>query len=168
MSDITLYFWPTPNCYKISIMLEELEQDYKVEPVHIGKGAQFAPDYLQKSPNAKVPVLEDRSDIKKKYIFESGAILFYLAEKHNKFLGEKTADKIEVMQWLMFQMGNLGPLLGQAHHFRFYAKEKLIMLSSVTRERLQNYTLFLTNSYLKINIYPVMLTASRTWQFIRG
>ena len=125
MSDITLYFLPTPNCYKISIMLEELGQNYEVEPIHIGKGAQFAANYLKKSPNAKVPAIEDRSKTKPKHIFESGAILFYLAEKHNKFLGEKNTDKIDVIQWLMFQMGNLGPLLGQAHHFRFYAKEKI-------------------------------------------
>ena len=68
MSDITLYFWPTPNCYKISIMLEELAQDYEVEPIHIGKGAQFAANYLKKSPNAKVPAIEDRSETKPKYI----------------------------------------------------------------------------------------------------
>ena len=106
-------------------MLEELAQDYEVEPIHIGKGAQFAANYLKKSPNAKVPAIEDRSETKPKYIFESGAILFYLAEKHNKFLGEKTTDKIDVIQWLMFQMGNLGPLLGQAHHFRNYSQTKL-------------------------------------------
>ena len=81
MSDITLYFWPTPNCYKISIMLEELEQDYKVEPVHIGKGAQFAPDYLQKSPNAKVPVLEDRL-ILRRNIFLSQALYYSIWQKN--------------------------------------------------------------------------------------
>ena len=168
MSDITLYFWPTPNCYKISIMLEELGQDYKVEPVHIGKGAQFAPDYLQKSPNAKVPVLEDRSDIKKKYIFESGAILFYLAEKHNKFLGEKTADKIEVMQWLMFQMGNLGPLLGQAHHFRFYAKEKInYAIQRYTREASKLYSVLdqqlSKNQYISGDAYSIADMAIYPW-----
>ena len=81
MTDITLYFWPTPNCYKVSILLEELGRNYEVKPVHIGKGAQFTPNFLQKSPNAKVPAIEDRSTTNPRYIFESGAILLYLAER---------------------------------------------------------------------------------------
>ncbi len=168
MSDITLYFWPTPNCYKISIMLEELAQDYEVKPIHIGKGAQFAANYLKKSPNAKVPAIEDRSETKTKYIFESGAILFYLAEKHNKFLGGKTTDKIDVIQWLMFQMGNLGPLLGQAHHFRFYAKEKLeYPIQRYTQEASKLYSVLdkqlSKNQYIAGDAYSIADMAIYPW-----
>ena len=168
MNDITLYFWPTPNCYKISIMLEELAQDYEVEPIHIGKGAQFAANYLKKSPNAKVPAIEDRSETKPKYIFESGAILFYLAEKHNKFLGEKTTDKIDVIQWLMFQMGNLGPLLGQAHHFRFYAKEKIeYPIQRYTQEASKLYSVLdkqlSKNQYIAGDAYSIADMAIYPW-----
>lgn len=124
---IELYFWPTPNCYKVSILLEELELPYKVCPVHIGKGEQFAPDYEAISPNGKVPALVDPDgpDGASLALFESGAILIYLAEKHGVFLPRETRARMDVLQWLMFQMGGIGPMLGQAHHFRRYAKEQI-------------------------------------------
>ena len=121
---ITLFFWPTPNCYKVSILLEELKVPYDIYPVHIGKGEQFASDFLELSPHGKVPAITDSLDTKRQIsVFESGAILLYLAEKYNQFLETPTTAKLDVIQWLMFQMGNAGPMLGQAHHFRHYAKE---------------------------------------------
>ena len=97
--------------------------DYEAILVNLSEGEQFKPNFLKISPNGRIPAIVDtENDLS---IFESGAILFYLAEKHNKFLGEKTTDKIDVIQWLMFQMGNLGPLLGQAHHFNISAPTRI-------------------------------------------
>ncbi|MEQ8707557.1 MAG: glutathione S-transferase N-terminal domain-containing protein [Rhodospirillales bacterium] len=122
-----LYTWATPNGFKVSILLEELGQAYNVIPVDIGKGDQFKPDYLKINPNNKMPTLVDPDGPggKPYSVFESGAILMYLAEKHGKFLPTETGAKYRVIQWLMFQMGGLGPMLGQAHHFLQYAPEKI-------------------------------------------
>lgn len=122
-----LHTWATPNGFKVSILLEELGQAYNVIPVDIGKGDQFKPDYLKINPNNKMPTLVDQDGPggKPYSVFESGAILMYLAEKHGKFLPTETAAKYRVIQWLMFQMGGLGPMLGQAHHFLQYAPEKI-------------------------------------------
>ena len=115
----TLFFWPTPNCYKVNILLEELELKYEVRPVHIGKGEQFDHKFLEISPHSKVPALREHTASGKiQTIFESRAILLYSAEKHNQLLGGKKTNKLSVIQWLMFQMANIGPMLGQAHHFR--------------------------------------------------
>jgi GST-like protein len=124
---IKLYFWPTPNGHKISILLEELELPYEVEAVHIGKGEQFNADFLKISPNNKIPAIVDPDgpDGKPISLFESGAILLYLAGKTGRFLPESATGRYEVLQWLMFQMGGVGPMLGQAHHFRIYAPEKI-------------------------------------------
>lgn len=124
---IDLYFWPTPNCYKVSILLEELEMPYTVKPVHIGKGEQFEGDYPAINPNGKVPSLVDTDGPggEPLAIFESGAIMIYLAEKARRFLPRDTRLRMDVMQWLMFQMGGVGPMLGQAHHFRRYAPETI-------------------------------------------
>jgi GST-like protein len=125
---IDLYFWPTPNCYKVAILLEELEMPYNVVPIHIGKGAQFSDDFDVVSPNNKVPAILDTEgpDGQPLALFESGAILLYLADKAGgRFLGENARARAIVTQWLMFQMGGVGPMLGQAHHFRRYAKEKI-------------------------------------------
>ena len=123
---ITLYFWPTPNGFKISIALEELGLPYEVVPVNIGKGDQFKPDFLKIAPNNRMPAIidQDGPDGAPVSIFESGAILFYLAQKTNKLMPQDERGKIEVMEWLMWQMGGFGPMLGQAHHFIKYAKEK--------------------------------------------
>lgn len=125
---LDLYFWATPNGYKVTILLEELGLQYNVVPVHIGKGEQFNPDFLKISPNNKIPTLVDHqsSDGKPITLFESGAIMMYLAESSGwRFMPADLRQRYQVVQWLMFQMGNLGPMLGQAHHFRRYAKERI-------------------------------------------
>jgi GST-like protein len=128
---IDVYSWPTPNGHKVHIMLEEcglrLGRDWQVHPVNIGQGDQFKPDFLRISPNNKIPALVDPvgPDGKPISLFESGAILLYLAAKTGKLLPKGDRAKFEVLQWLMFQMGGVGPMLGQAHHFRIYAPEKI-------------------------------------------
>ena len=125
---IKLYFWPTPNGYKISILLEELGLPYQVEPVHIGKGEQFAPDFLKISPNNKIPAIVDHDGPggRPYALFESAAIMMYLAEKSGfRFMPSEVEQRYQVVQWLIFQVASMGPMLGQAHHFREYAKEKL-------------------------------------------
>ena len=128
---IDVYSWPTPNGHKVHIMLEEcglkLGRDWLAHPVNIGQGDQFKPEFLKISPNNKIPALVDPHgpDGKPISIFESGAILLYLASKTGKLLPKSDRAKFEVLQWLMFQMGGVGPMLGQAHHFRIYAPEKI-------------------------------------------
>ncbi len=122
---IEFYAWPTPNAHKISIMLEECGLAYDVIPVDITKGDQFAPEFLKISPNNRMPVIVDSDgpDGGSVSVFESGAILIYLAEKTARFLPEAGDARYHVLEWLMFQMANLGPICGQAHHFRQYAAE---------------------------------------------
>ena len=124
---IEVYSWPTPNGHKVHIMLEECRLAYRVHPVDIGAGDQFEPDFLAISPNNKIPAITDPDgpDGEPISLFESGAILLYLAGKTGKLLPADVAAKYEVLQWLMFQMGGVGPMLGQAHHFRIYAPEKI-------------------------------------------
>lgn len=123
---IDLYTWSTPNGYKVSIMLEELELPYKVIPVDIAKGDQFNELFLKISPNNKIPAIVDHlgPDTRPLPLFESGAILMYLAEKTGRFMPTETRQRYTVIEWLMFQMGGLGPMLGQNHHFRHYAPEQ--------------------------------------------
>jgi GSH-dependent disulfide-bond oxidoreductase len=124
---IDVYSWPTPNGHKVHIMLEECRLPYRVHPINIGAGDQFKPEFLKISPNNKIPAITDPDgpDGKPISLFESGAILLYLAAKTGKFLPKSDRQKYEVLQWLMFQMGGAGPMLGQAHHFRIYAPEKI-------------------------------------------
>ena len=124
---INVYSWATPNGHKLHIMLEECGLAYRVIPVNIGTGEQFAPSFLAISPNNKIPAIVDPDGPGGQPInvFESGAILLYLAAKTGRFLPDDLRARYEVLQWLMFQMGGLGPMLGQAHHFRIYAPEKL-------------------------------------------
>lgn len=124
---LEVYSWPTPNGHKVHIMLEECGLAYRVHPVDIGAGQQFAPEFLALSPNNKIPALVDPDGPGGKPIslFESGAILLYLAGKTGRFLPADVVGKYEVLQWLMLQVGSIGPMLGQAHHFRTYAPEKL-------------------------------------------
>jgi GSH-dependent disulfide-bond oxidoreductase len=112
---IDLYTWSTPNGRKASIMLEECGLDYEVHPIDITKDQQLAPDFLKISPNNKIPAIVDRDNGWS--IFESGAILIYLAEKTGKLLPQDPKQRIQTLEWLMFQMGGVGPMLGQAHHF---------------------------------------------------
>lgn len=124
---LDLYYWPTPNGWKASIMLEEVGLGYDVIPVDIAAGDQFDPEFLEISPNNKMPAIVDHDGIggQKTPIFESGAILIYLAEKSGRLYGDSAAERHVVNQWLMFQMGSVGPMLGQAHHFRQYAPERI-------------------------------------------
>lgn len=125
---IELYYWTTPNGHKITIFLEEAGVEYKIIPVNIGKGEQFDPFFLSFSPNNRIPAIRDLTPAdggEPIGIFESGAILEYLAEKTGKFLPSGTRQKFEVLQWLYWQMGGLGPMAGQNHHFSAYAPEKL-------------------------------------------
>jgi GSH-dependent disulfide-bond oxidoreductase len=124
---IEVYSWATPNGHKIHIMLEECGLAYKAIPVDIGAGEQFAPEFLAISPNNKIPAIVDSDgpDGKPISLFESGAILLYLAAKTGRFLPADTRGRYATLEWLMFQMGSVGPMLGQTHHFRMYAPEKI-------------------------------------------
>ena len=124
---IDVYLWPTPNGHKVHIMLEECGLPWRVNAVNIGKGEQFEADFLAISPNNKIPAIVDPDgpDGAPISVFESGAILLYLAGKTGRFLPADVRGKYEALQWLMFQMGGVGPMLGQAHHFRIYAPEKI-------------------------------------------
>ncbi|MBE9110779.1 glutathione S-transferase N-terminal domain-containing protein [Nodosilinea sp. LEGE 07298] len=125
---IDLYYWTTPNGHKITIFLEEADVDYTIKPIHIGKGEQFAADFLQIAPNNRIPAIVDHEPADggaPLSLFESGAILQYLGEKTGRFLPQGLRDRANVMQWLFWQMGGLGPMLGQNHHFGSYAPEKI-------------------------------------------
>ena len=125
---IDLYYWPTPNGWKISIMLEECGLPYRAVPVNIGKGEQFAPAFLAISPNNRMPAIVDHEPLDGGApipVFESGAILLYLAEKCGHFMPRDVRGRYQVMQWLMWQMGGLGPMAGQNGHFLLYAPEKV-------------------------------------------
>jgi GST-like protein len=124
---IDLYYWPTPNGWKITIMLEECGLPYTVQAVNIGKGDQFKPDFLAISPNNKMPAIVDPNgpDGRPISVFESGAILQYLGRKTGRFYPSDERGRVEVEQWLFWQMGGFGPMLGQAHHFRIYAPEQV-------------------------------------------
>lgn len=125
---IDLYYWPTPNGWKITIMLEETGVPYTIKPVNIGRGEQFNPEFLAISPNNRMPAIVDHdppgggAPIS---VFESGAILLYLGEKTGQFLPKDIRGRFETIQWVMWQMGGLGPMAGQANHFRWYTQEKI-------------------------------------------
>lgn len=125
---IDLYYWTTPNGHKISIFLEEAGLPYTIKPVHIGKGEQFAPEYLKIAPNNRIPAIVDHTPTDggaPLSLFESGAILTYLGEKTGQFLPRDLRGRTEVSQWLFWQMSGLGPMAGQNHHFSQYAPEKI-------------------------------------------
>ena len=176
---IDVYSWATPNGHKVHIMLEEcglrLGRDWLAHPINIGQGDQFTPEFLKISPNNKIPALVDPQgpDGKPISLFESGAILLYLASKTGKFLPKSDRAKFEVLQWLMFQMGGVGPMLGQAHHFRIYAPEKIDYaynrytneakrLYGVMNKQLQKTKFIAGNTYsiADIAIFPWL----RSWQ----
>ena len=123
-----LHYWTTPNGHKITIFLEEAELPYEIVPVNIGAGDQFQPDFLAVAPNNRIPAITDDAPADggaPVSVFESGAILLYLAEKTGRFLPQDLRARVETTEWLMWQMGGLGPMLGQNHHFRAYAPEQL-------------------------------------------
>ncbi|HYM32890.1 MAG TPA: glutathione S-transferase N-terminal domain-containing protein [Candidatus Cybelea sp.] len=125
---IDLHYWPTPNGWKITIMLEECGLPYTVKPVNIGRGEQFKPEFLRISPNNRMPAIVDHDPPgggPPVSVFESGAILIYLGEKTGKFLPKDLRGRFNVIEWVMWQMGGLGPMAGQNHHFSNYAPDKL-------------------------------------------
>lgn len=125
---IELYYWPTPNGHKITLFLEEAGLDYQIHPVNIGAGDQFKPEFLAFSPNNRMPAIIDRAPAdggEAITVFESGAILQYLAEKTGRFLPADIRGRKTVIEWLFWQMGGLGPMAGQNHHFGIYAPEKI-------------------------------------------
>ena len=125
---IDLYYWTTPNGHKITIFLEEVGLPYNIIPVNIGAGDQFKPEFLQISPNNRIPAIVDNEPVNGGApisVFESGAILLYLAEKTGQLIPQEVRGRVEVLQWLFWQMGGLGPMAGQNHHFSTYAPEKI-------------------------------------------
>jgi GST-like protein len=125
---IDLYYWTTPNGHKITMYLEEAKLPYRLHGINISKGEQFAPDFLKISPNNKIPAIVDHAPAdggKPLSVFESGAILLYLAGKTGRFIPKDLRGQVECLEWLMWQMGGLGPMLGQNHHFQHYAPEKI-------------------------------------------
>jgi GST-like protein len=125
---IDLHYWPTPNGHKITLFLEETGLPYRIVPVDIGRGEQFTPEFLEIAPNNRMPAIVDHAPADgggPLSLFESGAILLYLAEKTGRFIASDLRGRAEVLQWLFWQMGGLGPMAGQNHHFRTYASEKL-------------------------------------------
>ncbi len=138
---IQLYTWATPNGKKVSIMLEEIEWPYEVHPVNLGQGEQFKPEYLAINPNNKIPAIIDLDGPEGKplTLFESGAILMYLAEQSGKFLPRETSKRYEVIQWLMFQMGGVGPMFGQANYFFKLAEKVPYAIERFHKETLRLY-----------------------------
>ncbi|HTV85502.1 MAG TPA: glutathione binding-like protein [Dyella sp.] len=140
---IDLYYWPTPNGHKIALMLEETGLAYRIKPVNIGKGEQFEPAFLKISPNNRMPAIVDHAPAdggEALSVFESGAILQYLAEKTGRFLPATLRGRTTVMEWLFWQVGGLGPMLGQNHHFNRYAPEKIpYAIDRYTREARRLY-----------------------------
>jgi len=154
---IDLYFWTTPNGFKASIMLEECELPYTVHPVNIGKGDQFKPDFLAISPNNRIPAIVDPDgpDGRPISVFESGAILQYLGRKTGLFYPQEERGRVEVEEWLYWQVGGLGPMAGQAHHFRLFAPEKIpYAIDRYTKE--------------VGRLYSVMNTRLETREFLAG
>jgi len=165
---VDLYTWTTPNGRKVSIMLEEVGLPYEVHPVNLSKGEQFKPEFLAINPNNKIPAIIDHDGPGKKpyALFESGAILMYLAEKTGKLMPKDIGPRYEVMQWLMFQMGGVGPMIGQAHQFlrnspenetygRERFKKEVARLYGVMNKRLGESEFFARDySIADIAVYP--------------
>jgi GST-like protein len=167
---IELYSWPTPNGHKIHIMLEECGLKYRAIPVDIGAGEQFKPDFLKISPNNKIPAMVDKDgpDGKPISLFESGAMLLYLAGKTGRFLGNTTHEKYNTLQWLMFQMASVGPMLGQSNHFRNYAPEPIpYAIDRYTNEARRLYGVMdkqlAQSKYLAGNEYTIADIATFPW-----
>jgi GSH-dependent disulfide-bond oxidoreductase len=176
---IDLYYWTTPNGHKITIFLEEVELPYTIVPINIGKGDQFQPEFLKISPNNRIPAIVDREPAQGSEpisVFESGAILLYLAEKIGKLIPTGLRDRVEVLQWLFWQVGGLGPMAGQNHHFSQYAPEKIPYaidryvketgrLYGVLNQRLSDRE-FVAGEYsiADISIYPWIVSYDRQGQ----
>ena len=167
---IDLYTWPTPNGHKVHIFLEEVGMPYNVHAINIGTGDQFEPEFLKISPNNKMPAIVDQDGPggKPYSVFESGAILLYLAEKTGQYLPSDPTGRYDVIQWLMFQMGGIGPMLGQAHHFRIYAPEKIeYAFNRYTNEASRLYNVvdkqLSQHEYLAADEYSIADMATFPW-----
>jgi GST-like protein len=170
MSLIDLYTWSTPNGRKVSIMLEELALPYNVHPIDIGKGDQFGAEFVAIDPNSKIPAIVDSEgpDGKPYALFESGAILLYLADKTGRFLPQKKAGRFESIQWLMFQMGGVGPMFGQVHHFLRAAPEPVpYAIERYSKETRRLYGVmdkhFANHEWLAAGEYSVADMATYPW-----
>lgn len=176
---IDLYTWKTSNGRKASIMLEEVGLPYTVHPIPIGQDVQFTPEYIAINPNSKIPAIidQDGPEGKPYTVFESGAILMYLAEKTGKLMPSPMAPRYEVIQWLMFQMGGVGPIFGQVHHFERAAKEDIPYgkqrygkecrrLYSVMDKRLEGRDFFANNEYSIADIAILPWVARYEWQLV--
>jgi GST-like protein len=177
---IDLYYWTTPNGHKITMFLEEVELPYTIIPVNIGTGDQFKPDFLKIAPNNRIPAIVDRTPAdggEPISMFESGAILLYLAEKTGKLISTDIRDHVETLQWLFWQMGGLGPMAGQNHHFSQYAPEKIPYaidryvnetgrLYAVLNKRLSDRSFLAGNNYSIADIaaYPWIVPYERQGQ----
>jgi len=166
-----LHYWPTPNGHKVTLLLEELGLPYEIVPVNIRLGDQFKPEFLKIAPNNRMPALEDEAD--GVHLFESGAILLYLADKHGQFIptASHAQGRAEVLQWLFWQMAGLGPMMGQASHFRNYAPEKVpyaierytnesLRLLAVMNKRLED------RAYLAGDEYSIADMACYPWAML--
>lgn len=166
---IDLYTWDTPNGRKVSIMLEECGLEYRVHPIDIMKGDQFTPEYVAINPNSKIPAIIDADgpDGQPLTLFESGAILLYLAEKTGQFLPADPRGWFQVVQWLMWQMGGIGPMFGQAHHFRKFAPEPIpYAVERYSKETRRLYTVLenrLTESEFVAGAYSIADMAIYPW-----
>ncbi|OKH28755.1 glutathione binding-like protein [Chroogloeocystis siderophila] len=177
---IDLYYWTTPNGHKITMFLEEVELPYTIIPINIGTGDQFKPEFLKIAPNNRIPAIVDRAPVdggEPVSVFESGAILLYLAEKTGKLISADIRQRAEVLQWLFWQMGGLGPMAGQNHHFSQYAPEKIPYaidryvnetgrLYAVMNKRLSDRTFIAGNNYSIADIaaYPWIVPYERQGQ----
>ncbi|AIO66754.1 glutathione S-transferase N-terminal domain-containing protein [Burkholderia oklahomensis] len=167
---IDVYSWATPNGHKVHILLEETGLEYRVHPIDIGAGDQFKPEFLKISPNNKIPAIVDHDgpDGKPISLFESGAILIYLAEKTGKFLPSAPVARYATLEWLMFQMGGVGPMLGQAHHFRLYAPQQIeYAINRYTNEAKRLYGVMdkrlAESAYLASDGYTIADIATFPW-----
>lgn len=168
---IDLYYWPTPNGHKVTLFLEEAGLKYTVKPVNIGKGEQFEPAFLQISPNNKMPAIVDHAPVDgggAQSVFESGAILLYLAERTGRFLPRDARGRIAALEWLFWQMGGLGPMSGQMGHFNVYAPEKIPYAIERYTAGCAACMACSTSVWLITPSWRATITASPTWPAIRG
>lgn len=166
---IDLYYWPTPNGHKITMFLEESDLPYKLIPVNIFKGEQFSEDFLQISPNNQIPAIVDHDPHgtnEPVSLFESGAILLYLAEKTGQFLPQHLHDRYEVLQWLFWQVGGLGPMAGQNHHFNQHAADLTYAVDRYVQETSRLYSVLnkqLANREFIVHDYSIADMACYPW-----
>ena len=167
---IDLYYWPTPNGHKITMFLEEAGLDYEIHPVNIGRGEQFTPEFLAISPNNRMPAIIDRKPAdggEPITVFESGAILLYLAEKTRSFIPQDVRGRVAALEWLFWQIGGLGPMAGQNHHFSQYAPEKIpYAINRYVNETNRLYGVM--NKRLAESTFSPAIIRSPTWRAIPG